>query len=795
MKARSIGFGLERLGLVPIRAQRLSLAGIVLLTIAASFGLWRLESAYSLGELFRSQSPLFANYQLLKKRFPASEFDVLVVIEGANLSQRHVFEKLRILHLETQFAPAVAGVTSIFSVRDPPGRSGKSEPLIPAQLPEGKAFDALVERLLVHPLVEGRLFASRGGSGQVALFVVALDPKTIGDAGPADSVREIRSTATSIISPMGMMVRLTGLPVMRSEIEIASRRDRVLFNLAGFTAGLLVCAFFFRNVRFVAIAAVPPVVSVVWSLGAMGLLNVIFNPLMNTILPLILVVAFSDSMHMVFAIRRRLLRGDSRFEAARHAVLTVGPACALTTVTTAVALSSLAIADSALIQRFAGVAAFATLISFTSVILVVPMLTILLLRNVSNVQLQASASSFGLVAMDTGLAWLARKIRLFHKPIAISGFVLVALLGGLHLQLEPRYRISDVVPDAGETRPALRTLERRFGGVMPLQVLIAWPNDRAATSPGVVQVISDVQEVLERHPQVSNVVSLATLQHWFEGSEAAHQTTFTAYLQRQPSALLTRLISSDERSALVNGFVRDLDANEIKTIVSELELELDALRRNHPDMDITLTGLSVLSALMAVDVMSQLNTGLLMAVLLIIALVGLAFRSFDVVVVSMVPNLLAIVAAGTLMLILDWGLQYAGIVALTVAFGLAADDTIHFLNRFGLERERTRSIDEAIAGAVVRIGPVLGLTTIVLVLGIAATGFSDLPPNRLFGWLCIATLVAALVGDLVFLPAMILSSSALRSAMRRRFAHGATKPMSRNKLRVSSDCRRPPGSN
>jgi predicted RND superfamily exporter protein len=102
------------------------------------------------------------------------------------------------------------------------------------------------------------------------------------------------------------------------------------------------------------------------------------------------------------------------------------------------------------------------------------------------------------------------------------------------------------------------------------------------------------------------------------------------------------------------------------------------------------------------------------------------------------------------------GLQFASIVALTVAFGLGLDATIHYLNRLRLEERPGEDPALGVKRATVLVGPALILTSLVLACGLAVTVFSDLPSLRLFGWLSAFTLIAALVGDLLILPATVM---------------------------------------
>ncbi len=164
---------------------------------------------------------------------------------------------------------------------------------------------------------------------------------------------------------------------------------------------------------------------------------------------------------------------------------------------------------------------------------------------------------------------------------------------------------------------------------------------------------------------------------------------------------------------------------------------------------------------------AQLNRGLLMAIAIVIVLIGIAFRSVLVMAMSLLPNLFPIVGAGSIIYLSGGGLAYASVIALTVGFGLAVDDTIHFLARLERERNKLGHWASAVMATLSHIGPVLILTTIVLVAGLAITMFSDLPSMRLFGKLTMIVLGGALVGDIVILPALIMAVNRVFSRNRR----------------------------
>src|SRR6201991_3265250 len=116
----SIAFGLERIGLIAVKAPVVSCIILVALLIAAVFGVQRIKIDDSLSQLFRSNSKDYKQYEAEIKRFPATEFDVLVVVEGKTLMERDNLEKLRDAVTDLQLVEGTRGLISLFSARQAP---------------------------------------------------------------------------------------------------------------------------------------------------------------------------------------------------------------------------------------------------------------------------------------------------------------------------------------------------------------------------------------------------------------------------------------------------------------------------------------------------------------------------------------------------------------------------------------------------------------------------------------------------------------------------------------------------
>src|SRR6202023_2822112 len=170
----SIAFGLERLGLIAVKAPILSCLILVGLVIAALFGSDRIKIDDSLSQLFRSNSKEYRQYEAETKRFPATEFDVLVVVEGKTLLERSNLEKLRDFVTDLQLVDGTSGLISLFSARQAPAPGKLPAALFPPELPQGAEYDKFIETVKTNEIIRGKLLSE---DGTLALIVLALEPE------------------------------------------------------------------------------------------------------------------------------------------------------------------------------------------------------------------------------------------------------------------------------------------------------------------------------------------------------------------------------------------------------------------------------------------------------------------------------------------------------------------------------------------------------------------------------------------------------------------------------------------
>jgi predicted RND superfamily exporter protein len=745
----SIAFGLERIGLIAIRAPVVSCIILVVLFIAAIFGIERIKIDDSLSQLFRSNSKEYRQYEAVTKRFPATEFDVLVVVEGKTLLARDNLEKIRDLVTDLQLVEGTRGLISLFSARQAPAPGKLPAALFPQDLPQGADYDKFIETVKTNEIIRGKLLSE---DGTLALIVLSLEPDVVASNKLTKTVGDIRKLMKDDLAGSNLAAELSGVPVMQLEIRNAVKRDGLTYNILGILAGCIIAIIFFRKVSFMIVAAGPPIIAIILALGGLGWANFNLNMFLNVMTPLIMVISFSDSMQLTFAARDRLIAGQDKYTAFKNAVLVVGPACVLTHGTAGISFIALQFSDSDLIRKFGEAGLAATIIALLAVLSLVPVFGVLLVRNEKMFAVKFQSADAGVQALRNFCYWIA--VRMVSRPglFSLLAVILVGGLGVIYANLEPRYRLADQVPDKQQAVEASGRLDAKLTGANPIDVLIEFPKGASLYAPDTLQTIADVHSLVEKQAGVGNVWSLETLRRWLaEKAGSSDVATLKEYVSVIPEHLVRRFISADQDAVVVSGRVPDLDSSDILPVVEKLDHALDTARKAHPGYEIAVTGLSAIAARNSANMIQKLNRGLTIEFALVAVFIGLAFRSVVVMLSCILPGIFPVVLSGTVLWLLGQGLQFASVVALTVSFGLGLSATIHFLNRLRLEMKPGVSPELAVERATVLVGPALILTTVVLACGLVVTVFSDLPSLRLFGWLSAFAMVAALVADLFIL--------------------------------------------
>jgi len=755
----TVGFGVEKLGLLSLRYPWLCLAVAVIVTPILAYGASQLQFASDVREIFRSGDPAFQQLELVEARFPDRQFDIHLVVSSEKPFDLGDLKTLKKLQNALEAENGVRSVVSMFSALQVPAEDEKPKPLFPDDLSTLENWDDLRAQAIRNPLVAGQLLSD---DGSLAVFAISMAEKQRSEAEDRRLVDEIKTKSEQVLAGTDLKLRLTGLSVLRIEIISALVRDQRLFRLLALGVGLVISWIFFRRLSFVGVAGIPAAVAVVWLLGGMWLSGQDINLLTGVAPTIVLVIVFSDCLHLLFSIRDNIRRGATLEKSIETAIRRVGPACVLTSLTTTLALASLIWVPHPFVSSFGITAATGTVVALFATLLLVPALSLLFLRGFAHEANNKREKDRAGEAID-GVCKLAANAALTAPRTITALGVLIVLAGGaLHAINEPRYSYASNLPQNHSALDALHAIDDKLAGVNMIQVLVDWPEDHDLLSYNTLEVIREVHAILEQEPELGAITSAHAIEDWLGGGEDAEFRLLDFLKGAEETSLVKGLADPGDNSVLITARFGELTSDQLEPILDRLERRFQRVEEEHPKIEISITGLVPMSARASHQMLHQLNRSLTIAIVLILVLIAVAMRSVGAGLVSILPNLFPIAVGGAYLYLIEGGLQFTSLIAFTVGFGIAVDNTIHMLNRYRLERAERSGVTSALRRTIARVGPVVIVSTIVLACGIGTSLMSALPMVSLYGTVVVIVLVAAMVGALLLLPALMVTVEGLR---------------------------------
>lgn len=716
-------FGIGRFGDFAVdNVKTLTIVGLVITIgclVAVAGGL---KFNGAVDDVLKADTPGYRALQAVETDFHRFSTDEVIVVEADNLAEAESQTALEDLIADLNLVEGVAASLSIFTL---PGGGALDEPFLNSAAGRALPPDRRLQELLkVQPLA-GDLLSADLTTTIVVLMVAQDDPasETVLSQAARDEIAAIAEDYESILS-----VAIAGMAEIHRSIEDALRKDQKLLA----TVSTLLCVVFslavFRSWRGALICAVPPIAGALWFFGFAALAGIVIDPITTIIPTLLIVVGFADSVHLYFSfLRRRRVDGDLK-SALATTIRQTGPACFLTSLTTAIACLGIGVAGSETLNAFAVGGFFGMAIQFLAILLLFPTLAMLLAPRKLATEGGRELRFAPIGRAATGL--LSQGWRVIAFSVA-----LFALLFYAQSQLQVGFSLSEHL-QAGSP---LKQLEKRL-------------TEKSLGSGQLFVVVDDVDGVDGFGAADSR--ALETIGKALYGETAG--TTFPSAeqierLSEEDQPLLRRFVSRDQTRYLLPV---SIDTSLLSAaIVAEAEAIRERIRRTGFDGAFDVVGLPLLSATEVPKMISDLRLGFYLALALVVLLLMFATGSIRLGLISLIPNLIPILGVEAILFASSQTLTMTAAVALTIAFGIAVDNSIHLLNRY--QHGRTEPAPGGINEALLHVAPPITATTILLVAGLFVTQFSSLPTVATFGTLVSAALVLALFSSLFLLPAFV----------------------------------------
>ena len=639
---------------------------------------------------------------------------------------------------------------------------GLREPLFPKSEASPARFAAAHAHALSHPLVKGQLLSP---DGRTLIVLVNFDWLYVtSDDDCGIHLRQSAEEALATFPDAKFTVAVTGQVPIRLTMMQTHERNSVKFRVIGYGVVIVMAAVLFRGVVSVVILALGPALGIFWTLGFLNFFQLQDNPFNDVVLPVMLsLVGLADGVHMMVQIRRFHASGMSERVAASAGLQEVGLACFLTSITTSIGFWSLSLAQHEIVREFGWSCVLGVLLTVMAILIVIPLAYLstpakyfrrILSRKILGIRLEPIELQEGFIERHlhrvTGFVDLILRR---PKPVAWIGIVVTLVCAALAVQLRPDERRSSFLPEGAEATKALHQMDRALGGLEFSEVQIHWSGTVPSDSAEVLTVISQVDDLLKSEPLIGTPLSLRSLLDALPGDGPTDERA--SMIELLPPPLKRAFYKPEDHFATVTFRVLDIGIAKYSTVFERIETGLNQIVSQHPEFKLNLTGPAIFRWKDLYRIALDLGSSLGSETIIIIIVLGLVFRSVRIGLIAMIPNVFPLVICAAWMVVTGQPLEIVTVCCFTICLGIAVDDTIHFLTRFQEELPKSSSRKEAIHKTFEAVGTSMLMTTMVLVAGFATVTFSDMRDQRIFATMGVLTMITAMIGDLVFLPAIL----------------------------------------
>lgn len=719
-----------------------------------------LRFSFDFDQFFPKGDPELEFFNQFRKTFEADDSFLLIAFDNKQSVFDSVFlSKVHFFTLEAGKLPFVKQSTSVTNWVNPMRVLLGSETLItiPAiHIEEPDRYHRDSIRIMADERLIGNLIDK-----DASVLVVALS--TADDMYLEESA-VLMQAVDSLLEKTGLeKVHVLGRANFQRTLVNVQIREVILSTVVAIilVSGILI--WIFRTFWGVFISLVSIGSGMAIFLGYMAILKMELS-LMAALYPvLMIIVGTSDVVHILSKYIDELRNGKSRRQAVQVTVREIGLATLLTSLTTAIGFLTLITSKIVPIREFGFNAAAGVLIAYITVIT----LTVALMSAFRSEQLEKSGRLSGFWKRSTTRIHLITKV-FAGRIVAISVFLIAMALFGISL-ISTNYKIESNLPIGAKVTEDFHFFEERLAGFRPFELAIIAKDTFKINDYDLLREINEIENRLWQEPMITTVVSPAVIQkslrRAFNGDRPEAYTfpetreEFNRYenlIKRLPQgfAASQSLVSDDQKLGRISARIKDTGADSIR-MQTEIIVNWINQERDTNLFGFHVTGTGVLIDRNSQYVRDSLIKGLGGAVLIVSFLMFLLFRNWRMVLISMVPNLVPLLFAGALIGFLGIELEAGIAIVFAIIFGIAVDDSIHFLAKYRLVTARGVPKERALLITARETGKAIILTSIILFFGFLILLFSASPPNVTVGLLISLTLLTAVVCDLMLLPILI----------------------------------------
>jgi predicted RND superfamily exporter protein len=793
------------------------IVGIVLSTVAMGF-LVRPELAYDFGQLIPTDDPDYVEYVNFKKRFGEDGNAVVICFEG-DLFKAKFINELITLHDSLKALEGVQGVMSLSSLYDivaePDSERFVFQRLLPGKVADDAAAAVLKGRLDSLPFYQGLILNKEGNATLVA---TVLNDSTLNSAKKNPMVRKIQALSRGAAERSGTKVHFGGMPVVRATILDVVQREMFIFLILAVIVTSISIFFFFRSLMAVVVPLLVIAIVTIWTVGLMGLFGYKITILSATLPSLITVISIPNAIYLFTKYHFEYRRARGKAKALVQVIMKIGVVTVITNLNTAAGFLVLGLSNVRLMKEFGIVAGISVTVTFFISLLLIPIILSYmpaptqkqtkhievkwmnrfiawlnhvvqnrrkLIYIISAIVTGVSIWGFTMVrseaflvddiprsnALHEDLAFLDKTfggVLPFeimvntHRKAGISKQATLKRLEKLEKRLDEYPEISKALSIVGLMKFSRQALfsgkveEYQLPTNEEMGILLQWIRHSEVESLLGTQTIYDSTYSIARVKANIQDVGSIRLKVILKELGAELDSLFVVNQETLKDSSAYRLYGTEDFSITYAGVTY---ANgEYFTAGKDTAYKVVAGKGKVDFQDrVTLTGPTKIFTKSNDYLIDNLLQNMVLALLVIALMMFPLFGTARMMLISIIPNVLPLVVTTAIMGFCGIPLKPSTALIYSMSFGIAIDNSIHFLARYRLARKSGDTVREAVKNSFEDTGLSMIYTSVILLFGFIIFAFSSYGGTIALGQLTSISLLIALVANLFLLPALLIT--------------------------------------
>jgi predicted RND superfamily exporter protein len=616
------------------------------------------------------------------------------------------------------------------------------------------------------PFYEGLLFNKKSGTIRSAIY---LDKKIVNTPTRKDFIlNKLVPAVEAFEEETNIDLRVSGMPYIRTLNAQTIIGEIGIFIGASLLVTSLLFFFFFRSFRATLISMIIVIIGVMWSFGFLGLLNYEITVLTALVPSLIIVIGIPNCIFLTNKYHQEYKVHRNKVKALQRVTTKVGMATLMTNLTTAIGFATFIASNNELLLEFGLVTSINILALFFLSIIVIPIFHSYIPapkdRHIEHLD-RGYVKSF----MD----WILRNVKYNRFSIyVVAVSLLVISIVGIY-----KMRISgSIIEDMPKKEAFFQDIiffEKEFDGVMPLEIMIDTKRKKGVMKLSTLKRMEELEQAIDEIPELSKPISIVNLvkyskqayyngnPEYFELPTSQEQSFILGYAKNatkdSKENLMKSYVDSTGQFARITTFMRDENGDAIPKIEAEIRKEANKIFPKN-QYNVSITGKALVFQKGTGYLLDNLLSSLIFAFFLTALLIGFMFRSFKMILVSIIPNLLPLLLTAGIMGFFDIPLKPSTILVFGIAFGLSVDDTVRFLAQYREELKKNNwKIRKSVYATFTDAGLSMFYTSIVLFFGFSVFMLSSFGGTIALGGLISLTLLFGMLSNLMLLPALVLT--------------------------------------